>query len=224
MIKAVNVQTQEELLFETKRDASRYFEVDAASISYAIKRGTPTKDVSWSKTANWLFTEEDLQNLPNEEWKLCKDNRWSVSNMGRIKHNRLQKEVGSVAPTGYVIFGSVDCTYYVHREVATAFVPNPHNYRQVNHINGDKTDNRAENLEWCTPSDNIRHSHETGLNPSIGARKRQVKYICSKGKEQLFESVSEAARSLNMSRSTLSNYLIGNVKTLANNGHIEFTN
>lgn len=59
-------------------------------------------------------------------------------------------------------------THFIHRLVATAFVPNPFNLPEVNHKKGNKRDNRASQLEWGTKSDNEKHAHRTGLKDFKG--------------------------------------------------------
>jgi len=68
----------------------------------------------------------------------------------------------------------------VHRLVGTAFLNNTNNYTDINHINGIKTDNRLENLEWCSRSNNIKHAYKLGLAKSNNYQKEIAKKINQK--------------------------------------------
>lgn len=59
-------------------------------------------------------------------------------------------------------------TITVHRLIAMAFVDNPHGYKEVNHIDGNKLNNHYTNLEWCDRSYNIKHCYTLGLRSSRG--------------------------------------------------------
>lgn len=97
----------------------------------------------------------------------------------------------------------------LHRLVAKAFIPNPMNYSDVNHIDGDKMNNAVSNLEWCSRSQNIKHAYETGLRPRIFSGSRSPKLSTDEIKrvKELLEGgmkPEKIAKMFNVSRTIIS--------------------
>lgn len=131
-----------------------------------------------------------------ETWRALPEygGRYEVSNLGALRSKRHGALRPFINRDGYLVATlSVEGQRIrtgVHRLVASAFLPNPENKAQVNHINGNKQDNRVENLEWMTCSENNLHRRRV-LNGGGGRPKRPVCCIDT-GVE--YGSITEAAK------------------------------
>ena len=141
------------------------------------------------------------------EWP--QDPRIMVSNMGNVvSYRRGAPHPLKVSYTnsGYQKVGAVHASpQLVHRMVAETWIdnPDPTYYTQVNHINGNKDDNRVENLEWTTPSKNMSHAWRTGLTEG---RRTPIRIVET---GEVFESLTECARQIGCAPSNISQCLAG---------------
>lgn len=142
--------------------------------------------------------------METEIWKPLKDYEglYEISNMGRVrslvkKGNTKQqiKKTGIDVSTGYTNIqltkNNKPLTKRVHRLVAEAFVPNPNNKPVVNHIDGNKRNNLASNLEWMTYSENTLHSFKNGLQKKIFGDKNYITKIKDQDVLKIRELISQ---------------------------------
>lgn len=166
-----------------------------------------------------ILSSQDLQ---GETWKVVQGfELYSISNLGRLK---IKQRSGTykicpqqITDRGYYYYKlKGQCKKYkmrIHRLVAMAFLPNINNYEQVNHINGNKSDNRVENLEWCSNSMNIEHRIQV-LGFKSG--KKAVQKLSLNGEViKEYISLQEAAKDNNCSKANISSVCNGRMKTSA---------
>lgn len=138
-----------------------------------------------------ISDSEDFDISTWEKWVPSVHPDYKVSNYGRVmqwKKRLVLKQ--QITKDGYKEVSLAGKKYRVHRLVAIAFIPNPENKPQVNHMDGCKFNNKVRNLEWATDLENRVHAEKKGLACKGVAGKRVRNW--KTGKE--YNSIREAAR------------------------------
>jgi hypothetical protein len=161
----------------------------------------------------WIL-EPQVECLEGEIWKQVPNTikTYWVSNLGRFKNSSGTILVNSkLTPGGYNVAVMDSVTYRLHRIVALTFIENPENKEQVNHIDGNKTNNAVSNLEWVTNQENQIHKFKTGLGNNFTRKIGQYDLEHNLIKE--FSSIAGAAKELNIGKSNIRGILTNYRKT-----------
>lgn len=186
-----------------------------------------------------MLNENNMEEFMKEDWKDIKDYEglYQVSNLGRIKSLSTKVFNGKgyrIKPErllkltcdkdGYLIVfiskGKIRKSKKVHRLVAQAFIANPEGKPQVNHIDGNKRNNRITNLEWVTNLENSIHAWQTGLQYKRFGKdnlhcKPVIQYDTQMNKINEYISIKEASRDTNISLSTIIDSCKGKIKNIS---------
>lgn len=151
----------------------------------------------------------------NEIWKDIKgyEGLYQVSNTGKIKslkfnHSNKEKIIkGNKENLGYLVVTLYKDgnrkNFKIHRLVAEAFISNPKSLPQVNHIDGNKQNNRIDNLEWCTAKENTIHAHKIGLANDDNKKIKVKQYDLNGNFIRTWDSILEAGENLNIDNSSI---------------------
>lgn len=144
------------------------------------------------------------------------DGDYMVSNLGRVKSVRRNIILRQSIRNGYervtLCANNSQKDYYIHRLVAHAFIPNPNNYPIVNHKDENRTNNRVDNLEWCTRKYNASYGTRN-IRTAIKQSKKVYQYDMEGNLLEIFPSCISVQRKLGYKQGTISSCCLGKIKS-----------